>query len=160
MTNKQRFILFLKEKNIYAKFMASCMRVSKVTKHDFYEELKIIFCDMENPFLYFSIMDFPYTFSFSSKSTFEKIEHEWKIIWKEKVENVFCAFLKENNVYETFLNQIHRNFQNYLTATSPSLYITIAFDWRSTTEGEDFWRRISSKWRDIEKIQHYPNTEF
>ena len=117
MTNKQRFIFFLKEKKIYTQFMASCMHAShasKVTKHNFYEELKIIFCDMEDPFLYFSIM------GFSCTSSFKKFECEWKIIWREKVRNVFCAFLKENNVYETFQRQIHRNFQRYLIDISPS----------------------------------------
>lgn len=150
MTNKQRFILFLKEKNIHAQFMAGCMRGSKTIEKNLYEYVKFKFSDMSNPF--FPLRDFPYSF--------KNFELEWGIIWKEKMGNAFCAFLKENNVYETFQSRIHRNFQHYLTSTFPPSYITTAFDWSRTTEGEDFWKRISLKWREIEKIQHYPNTEF
>ena len=151
MTNKQRFILFLKEKNIYPQFIRFCILVSKNTEKKFYESVKFCFDDIANPFLYLKVY-YPYTF--------ENIEREWETIWREKMGSVFCAFLKENNVYETFQSQIHKNFLYYLTSSFPAIYILAAFDWSRTPEGYDFWKRISLKWREIEKIQHYPNTEF
>lgn len=64
-------------------------------------------------------------------------------------QSVFGKFLLSNNIYNQFISNI-RNYglidiSNFCTL-SPLGYITNAFDWVRTNEGEDFWLNMSRVW--------------
>lgn len=64
--------------------------------------------------------------------------------------SVFFAFLKQNDAYDSF----KRNFSDPdlahgiddLTCARPSRYISCAFFWSSTPEGNMYWRLLDFKW--------------
>ena len=68
----------------------------------------------------------------------------------------FIHFLKQNNIYETFVfyfnkrEDIRNNIcpkSRFFSETEHIKYIDKAFSWSSTKEGHMFWFRMSTNWR-------------
>lgn len=84
--------------------------------------------------------------------------------WKQQ----FIKFLKDNNLYESYIFNFNNDFEYrliynlpnngakaFFENTSHEYYILRAFEWDSTREGHLFWDKIDKKWyiylQDIER---------
>ena len=74
----------------------------------------------------------------------------------------FCSFLKENNIYDSFLYNCYLFGNNECTIENMVYFITVgikqykgiylisdAFDWGETSEGHAFWQDLNDKWRKV-----------
>ena len=72
----------------------------------------------------------------------------------------FLRFLKDNNIYYNYWNNFYRqnyplmwynhnaktNINRYFCKTPTMNYISGAFFWQYTLEGDDFWESFHIKW--------------
>ena len=70
---------------------------------------------------------------------------------------IFIRFLKENNVYKNFINNVegkygfYKRFDELLFFATQGIYLNEVkggFRWDKTKEGWKFWDNINNKWRD------------
>ena len=63
---------------------------------------------------------------------------------------LFARFLKENNIYGTFVKEHIRDYGcnaiDTVMAYEPCGWISEAFIWASTRKGVFFWNDVSNKW--------------
>lgn len=68
---------------------------------------------------------------------------------------LFFHWLRKEKCLLNYLNNFDTKF--FITSTwrfvTPSEFIDSAFEWRRTSEGEDFWINLSSKWKRHYNIQ-------
>lgn len=63
----------------------------------------------------------------------------------------FVNFLKKKGAYDAFV----RNFEKVGHANDcfegiyPELYIRMAFVWKNTSEGHNYWRKLSHEWNKV-----------
>jgi hypothetical protein len=69
------------------------------------------------------------------------------------MENLFILFLKHKNAHDQFQQYVLRSRQqtiiNFITNSflfDNASYVTTAFIWTATKEGEDYWKAISDEW--------------
>lgn len=80
------------------------------------------------------------------------VDSDLNDVVKNHVINNFVRFLKENNVYDEYMENSDLNtnfigdFIRYFTVNHPKLYIMNAFGWMGTKQGADFWEKLHSKW--------------
>lgn len=69
-------------------------------------------------------------------------------------QELFDAFLREEDLYYTFYSNLY-NSRRVLPSnlhsitSSPYSYISGAFGWLATDEGEEFWSALNIKWRKV-----------
>jgi hypothetical protein len=68
----------------------------------------------------------------------------------------FINFLKNENIYEKFINNLLNNnnqwkwnFSKYCKDIKKQYYLSSSFRWYKTEEGDKFWRDINDKWRNL-----------
>ena len=62
-------------------------------------------------------------------------------------DNNFVKFLKDNNIYEKFMNNLVVPANMLCNGGSqPHSYILSAFSWEDTREGHDFWSMWNGVW--------------
>lgn len=62
---------------------------------------------------------------------------------------LFLRFLKYNNIYYTFFENINFDYKylyDHKIVKITKLSITQAFYWASTKQGEKFWGEVNEKW--------------
>ncbi len=69
-----------------------------------------------------------------------------KDLSKDKIEEEFYKFLKENNAYKSFINYTFSKGENVFSK-HPKDWITFTFAWYLTTEGMNYWINLNEKWR-------------
>lgn len=82
------------------------------------------------------------------------------------MKDLFIKFLKEHNLYFRFkayfyMSSYHRGetFEQYLNRKDPEHYVTGAFGWPDTDEGEDFWHGVDVQWDEYrEKYEKWQYT--
>jgi len=80
-------------------------------------------------------------------------------------DKMFVKFLKDNKIYDRFINNLHRaitnhdeQYENYWYSIGTfcndinkiygiSQYMILGFNWRGTPEGSDFWNYWYKKWK-------------
>lgn len=71
------------------------------------------------------------------------------------MKNKFKKFLKENGVYELYVENIlkdhHAILEGIVERHAPSRWIQAAFDWAETTQKQDFWLKIDKEWQQLIK---------
>ena len=66
------------------------------------------------------------------------------------IKHKFIQFLKDNNAYEEFINNLQVSldkYLNYFSINDSTNFIANAFLWYSTEEGTYFWEYLNEKWR-------------
>lgn len=71
----------------------------------------------------------------------------------KEIDREFISFLKRNNCFdeykENFINlSSYRKFREFLYVEPRKRYISMAFLWRDTPQGYDYWGDIFEKWND------------
>ena len=61
----------------------------------------------------------------------------------------FIQFLKDNGALESFLWNIDACPSKWVKNNISPHIITIAFDWKETDEGWNYWNDLDNKWRAI-----------
>lgn len=81
------------------------------------------------------------------------------------MKDLFVKFLKEHNLFFRFTAYYNSNdrhclpFKEFLNKENPEYYVTVAFTWAETDEGEDFWSGVTSHWDEYrEKHQEWSYT--
>lgn len=69
------------------------------------------------------------------------------------MKDLFIKFLKEYKLYYRFVayynlcpNHKIKCFEEYLETKEPMHYVTEAFAWLETDEGDDFWNNVDEHW--------------
>ena len=155
ITIKQQFVHFLKDNNVYEKYMFY-FKADKYYKNSFFV------CPKKVTFDYFvsKVKKENYiSFSFDWKNTTEGYDF-WGFLsseWRKCINSQgykLIDFLKENNVYEQFIDNFKQSFKYYNYETlemlietyNPTNYINYAFDWDKTKEGWEYWNIVNIKW--------------
>lgn len=85
------------------------------------------------------------------------------------IRKIFYRFLKEENVFMPYFKNLYRYrkyemesnkvFFDLLLCKYPSSILISSFNWSNTPQGEEFWKTIDYKWKDIySKTIFYLNT--
>lgn len=72
----------------------------------------------------------------------------------EEIKQEFFEFLKENNCYELFIENLKKNgedFEKWIYYNNYMYFIIYAFQWIFTKQGYLFWNKIHNKW--LKKIK-------
>lgn len=72
---------------------------------------------------------------------------------EEEPENDFTKFLKNEQIYDTFIENFKRNssLQDYIQNTKRHKLFTNAFTWSETPQKHDYWSKLSKKWINSDK---------
>ncbi len=68
----------------------------------------------------------------------------------DKIQEKFKEFLKENNAYYRFMENLYHSgkSESSLFSEIPGDWIRVAFFWGGINEGHDYWNKLNSKWTD------------
>jgi hypothetical protein len=89
---------------------------------------------------------------------FENIDWDWMdeeesdIPDEFKGNEDFYKFLVDNNALDKFLYNLKESGKNlknhFIRLKNKFILLNIAFRWRDTTEGHDFWSNLNYKWKE------------
>ena len=88
------------------------------------------------------------------------LEHIDKVVWERKPTVSFIDFLKDNNAYDAYMNNIRVENQRWGTLEEyikpediqdlePDEWISRAFKWNMQSLGSAYWATIHNKWNDV-----------
>lgn len=67
------------------------------------------------------------------------------------IKQLFIHFLKQNNAYEKYMRSLNKkyggvSFESLIKTSDENCYVSNAFIWNRTPEGNLFWLEINDQW--------------
>ena len=159
-TTKQQFIQFLKQNNIYEKY---------VFNFNHKRTIKINFIKFLNNVEPFNLIynAFPWHRTEEGISTWNKLSKQW--IEKLQIPQLFIKFLNNNNIYKQYItnliesnkkewigikiNSIEDVFNNYQPIDYINIYISTLYDIKEKIK----WEKINIQWNLLLQLQYDNN---